>query len=147
MVHSAWTRDVLVSVTLTLTLVLTSSCGKSTADAEAEAEALVETEEQAAEVAAQFRGVFRHEAEVAGTPVVTELELRDDAIQQRRNGLVVLDALCTRETQTRRRMLFECVSTDETRSRWPLEIDAQGRLFHRAMPEMRYLPIAEEAGD
>lgn len=130
-----------------LLLAVAVGCGKGSDADQANADAPVETEAQAAEVAAQFSGVFRHTATVAGDEIVTELELRDDALQQRRNGLIVLDAVCTKEAQTLRRMQFDCRSTDDRRSRWPLEIDADGQLFHRAQPEMRYLPVSDQTGE
>ena len=106
-----------------------------------EADAPVETEAQAVEVAAHFRGHFRHEAQVHGMEVVTELVLHDAGLQQLRNGFVVFDAPCETTAETRRRMRFDCQLEEDQPLVWPLEMDAEGQLFHRAMPEMRYVRV------
>lgn len=102
------------------------------------ADAPVETEEQATEVAAHFSGTFRHVSPLHGEETVTELELGEDMLQQRRNGLIVFDAPCEKTADTRRRMSFRCTLDEDEQTLWPLEIDEEGKLFHRAMPEMRY---------
>lgn len=136
----AASRWVLVSIVCLLAL---NAC-KGAKEAVDLAEAPVETEEQAQEVAAHFSGVFRHEAKVHGLDVVTELELADDALQQRRNGLIVFDAPCEKSAQTRRRLTYNCSLEEGESTRWPLEIDGEGQLFHRAMPEMRYERVESE---
>lgn len=114
------------------------ACKKSVEEEVDPAEAPVETEEQAREVAAHFEGLFRHQDSIHGMEVVTELELREDRLVQRRNALTALDAACETEANSRRRMTFRCRDEGETASTWPLEIDEEGKLFHRAQPEMRY---------
>ena len=120
-------------------LALLALVGCSGGAAVAEVDAPVETDAPAVEVAARFSGHFRHEASVHDIAVVTELFLHDDGLQQQRNGFVVFDAPCETTAESRRRMRFDCLLEEGQPLVWPLEIDDEGQLFHRAMPEMRYV--------
>lgn len=124
--------------TLALTLLL-ASCTPTPSQDTDPATTPIQSPAQAQEVAATFTGLFRHEATIHGDTIITELHLHKAGLQQRRNGFVVFDAPCEARAETRRRMRFECRLEEGQPLVWPLEIDAEGKLFHRAMPEMRYV--------
>lgn len=121
-------------------LLLLIGCSKNDAE-----DAPIESEAEAHQVQLQFDGVFRNESRVYNADLVTELELHDEGLQQRRDGYVVFDAPCTKEVRSQRRVDFSCVTGEGQITLWPLEFSPEGELFHRAMPEMLYQRVAPEA--
>lgn len=123
-------------------LLLLIGCGKS--DAEDSDDAPIASEAEAHQVQLQFDGVFRNESRVYNKDLITELELHDEGLQQRRDGYVVFDAPCSKEVRSKRRVDFLCVTGEGQITLWPLEFSPDGELFHRAMPEMLYQRVAPE---
>ena len=128
-----------------LVLALAACSSKEAPDESVNEEEVVPaSEEEAREVEARFDGVFAHQVEVRGETLETRLELTEEGIRQTKSGLVVYEGNCTRTALTRRRVTFECRDADDVVTRWPMEIDAEGRLFHRAQPELRFERVARE---
>lgn len=122
-------------------------CSKGDADPLDDDAAPVESEDEAHRVQLQFDGVFRNASNVYDEDLITELELRNEGLQQRRNGYVVFDAPCTKEVTSKRRVDYNCVTEDEQITLWPLAFTPDGALYHRAMPEMLYLRVEEDVPD
>ncbi len=116
-----------------------------TKKAPAEGDEIDELEQEAPpDIDIRFDGTFRNDTEVnIDERVVTELELRDEGVQQRRNGYVVYDAPCERTQVSKRQMDFVCADGEDTTVLWPLAFTKKGELYHLAMPEMRYTRIDE----
>lgn len=129
-----------VGFALVCVLVL-AGCSKSDAEFVDDDAAPVESDDEAHRVQLQFDGVFRNVSNMDTDDLITELELRDEGLQQRRNGYVVFDAPCSKEVRSKRRVDFKCVTGDEQITLWPLAFTPDGKLYHRAMPEMLYLRV------
>lgn len=113
-------------------------------DAQKDEDSPITSEEEAQQVQLQFDGVFRHQARVYDRDLITELELSDEGLQQRRDGLVVFDAPCTKHVRSVRRVDFECGAEEGEQTVWPLAFSDEGELYHQAMPEMRYARVERE---
>lgn len=113
-------------------------------DAQEDQESPVASEEEAQQVQMQFDGVFRHKARVYDRDLITELELSTEGLQQRRDGLVVFDAPCTKHVRSVRRVDFACGAEEGEQTLWPLAFSPDGELYHQAMPEMRYARVERE---
>lgn len=128
-----------------LSLLWTAGCSNKYASDDTDDPASIGSEDEAQRVQLQFEGVFRNESTVYDTVVITELELREEGLQQRRNDQVVFDAPCTKTVRSTQRVDFDCASSDDNPTRWPLAFTEDGALFHRAMPEMVYTRVEPDA--
>lgn len=129
-------------------LLCVSACSRSKDD-QNDDEAPVTSEEEAKQVQLQFDGVFQNISRVYDRDLITEIELSDEGLQQRRDGFVVYDAPCTKTTRSKRRVDFSCGQEKENPTLWPLAFTADGELYHRAMPELRYkrVPAQKSTAD
>lgn len=127
----------------TLLLLALVGC-KGTPSAEdqvSEAERAVESEEQAREVEAIFEGTFEHSIDLHGDITTTKLVLTPTELRQWKNDLLVFSATCERTVLTLRRVSLDCTQESGRVTHWPLEMTADGHLFHRAQPELVFTRV------